>query len=321
MEKRNLLISLLTISIIGLIIAGSSLAYFTDKDKNPEVIFVLGNVQIQSMTAEEVNPASVFEECRTAQWTIKNTGTKQAKLRARVITNWDRDNTTGVCSSESAWAVDDSIVDKWQVSTISPLFGQGNSQARYNIFNKGGTLTLKLGYGANYTNVGTVYIRNDANKIYVEIDTINGWELSETHLYVGLTPPTNSAPGQLGNTREPNSTSYTYELPLPSGSQIYIALHAAVSSCGEEEISTSSNAAEPDYNIQVLSNGWTEVPDNNGWYYYCSSVLPQQEIEFKVRLCVTDEDWEGNLELYFEAEAVQASNNAMDHEWPQNLCN
>lgn len=317
MIKKNILIGILTISILILMVAGASLAYFTDKDDNPKTKYVLGTVNIETApSAEEVYDLNSSFVCKEAKWTITNTGTKVAKLRARVITIWedDGDEDRELGNEETAWAVDKSINNKWQKSDICPRFGKGDNQARYNIYN-GELLTLKLGAGENYIDVGSVKIWDDGEYIYIDINTKGNWKLSETHLYVGTTVPQKSAPGQLGNECTPNSKSYTYQLLLPEGNNIYISLHAVVKRENKKGgPSNTQSVAEPEYSIEVISDGWTKEPDDDGWYYYEDSVSPQEEIPFHVKVCLK-EYWEGSLEIAIEAEAVQASNNAPEYEW------
>ena len=45
--------------------------------------------------------------------------------------------------------------------------------------------------------------------------------------------------------------------------------------------------------------------------------MPGAKAEFHLGVVLND-PWEGSLQLSIEAEAVQASNDAVDYEWPDN---
>lgn len=69
--------------------------------------------------------------------------------------------------------------------------------------------------------VGDVYVWNDGIELYVKYEiTEAGWEITETHLYVGKNSPTTSAPGQFpydnANASEVTDTYVFFELPLSS---------------------------------------------------------------------------------------------------------
>lgn len=322
MKKRNVLIVLFIITILGFIIAGASLAYFIDNDENSDPKFVLGTVAIDiSPGNEEENVLGPLAASKTGKWIIKNIGSKAVKLRARVSTEWEADQGDKVCNEEgSAWAVHESIIDKKQEDGDSPRFGQGNNQGRYNIYTASSGYSeedpfkLKLGVDENYTKVGTVSVWDDGNKIYIKIETIGNRIMPETHLYLGTEKPTNSAPGQLGYKSSPNGNEYMYQLPLPStNEEIYIAVHAEVWKCTSAG-GTTGTVEPPDYEFKVLTESWVGPKGEEDWYYYCSDVKSGEEIEFELQIEIGDA-WEGNLELSLEAEAVQASNNAIEAEW------
>ncbi len=83
---------------------------------------------------------------------------------------------------------------------------------------------------------GSVTVGNDETNLYVTFSTTNGWEMKETHLYVGdgtnLTNKAgNAAPGQFPykTTHDPRVTSFTYTIPLQGLPEcMVIAAHAAV---------------------------------------------------------------------------------------------
>ena len=132
-------------------------------------------------------------------------------------------------------------------------------------------------------NVGTVSVWNDGTTLYVKYDTIDGWEMTETHLAVAtdptLIPQTlpnkkglgggNPIPGQFAYStiHNPAVITFTYEIPLSTwgpGTTLYIAAHAAVKKCTTESFtfapeltwtrsSESTVAVYPGYGAQ-----WTQ---------------------------------------------------------------
>lgn len=82
--------------------------------------------------------------------------------------------------------------------------------------------------GQNWV-VGEVRVWDTAGKLYVTFDTTaSGWEMEETHLYIGMNPPQQMAPGQFPY-KHPSvySTTDSYgPITLPAAC-IYIAAHAA----------------------------------------------------------------------------------------------
>lgn len=89
-----------------------------------------------------------------------------------------------------------------------------------------------------YYNSGSVTVTNDANYIYVTYTTANGYELTQTHLYVGpcsnipVNNPGNPIPGQFPYGGNHNYlTTVSYQVPIsqiPPGGCGCIAAHAVV---------------------------------------------------------------------------------------------
>jgi hypothetical protein len=90
---------------------------------------------------------------------------------------------------------------------------------------------------------GSVTAANDDDYLYVTF-SLDGWTMSESHLYVGTSPPNNSAPGQFPYSAEhdPAVDSYTYQIPLgdwDGGEKLYIAAHAVVWEDGADKSETA----------------------------------------------------------------------------------
>jgi hypothetical protein len=153
------------------------------------------------------------------------------------------------------------------------------------------TYTLWAG---QYIDAGTITVTNDAENIYLTYATINGWEITSTHYYVGLTDPNNqedalsSAPGQFPyqDVLTSPTDSVTYIIPIgdldyystPKGAKweaagtpgdaelgdtIYIATHAEAQK--EEEDGTI-----------VTESAWCEGDEfGKGWAMFATYELKQ----------------------------------------------
>lgn len=110
-------------------------------------------------------------------------------------------------------------------------------------------------FAGKTTDVGDVYVWNDATNLYVEIVLADGWCMTESHVAAATAPggiPQNSqqnpTPGQFayGDSYSPcesNGDQFTIPLPGALGSSAYLAVHARV----WDESATAS--------LDVFSNG------------------------------------------------------------------
>ncbi|HES58096.1 MAG TPA: hypothetical protein ENO21_01555 [Firmicutes bacterium] len=125
--------------------------------------------------------------------------------------------------------------------------------------------------------VGYVYIASDGTFLTVEVETIDGWEMSSTHLYVGNVPPDTGAPGQFPFQAEfdPWVTNYTYP-PVPLADYnveykagLYFAIHVDVHKQGQEETGWAGdwNNGAPSWDF-----GWADKW--GGYMYDCLPPLP-----------------------------------------------
>jgi len=136
--------------------------------------------------------------------------------------------------------------------------------------------TWTLVYGATFEEIGWVTLAIDGNNLVVTIHCDPPWTMTETQLYLGLTPPNKLAPGSWPYQHTglaPGTTNDTYTIPLNSipagpGDTVYIAIHAVVvnSITGASETAMSW---DDDNNAQWKENNWKryswfEVPDGSG---------------------------------------------------------
>lgn len=62
---------------------------------------------------------------------------------------------------------------------------------------------------------------------------------------------------------------------------------------------------QPSYIVTLSEDLWYQ--DENGWYVYRNPVFPNEMIQVDAEITVIDPDWQGALELFFEAEASEAT--------------
>ena len=85
-------------------------------------------------------------------------------------------------------------------------------------------------------NVGTLTVEVIGTDLVVIFETTGGWTLTETHLYVGESRPTKSAPGKFPykDDHPDDVTFYTYTIEDIGTGWRAIAAHAVVQGCQEE---------------------------------------------------------------------------------------
>ena len=127
--------------------------------------------------------------------------------------------------------------------------------------------------------VGSVWLWNDADNIYVQYNTEGCWQLTETHLDVAQTfadiPKTRSGNPKVGHFALPDGTrtgmehdtavpvhTYTYVVPLDGLSGwVVIAAHAVVNCDGREE--TAWGGCNPFHPPDYRGGNWAHYT----WYY------------------------------------------------------
>ena len=341
--KLRIIASLAVLSLaVSLVIAGITTAWFTSKDSPPAATaFLMGILNIE-ITGEEVDSdefrweISSEGDCREFTWTIANTGTKGAYLRARLVET--------VRGEETAWGEGTRFVEEpgnWAMYFPYQVGSQGSNNS----------LTVDLLAGQHQL-AGTVKVWNDNDHLYVQYSTEeagdeetgdeDGWQIAQLHLAVAddllLIPTTPSGKNQ-GNPipgRFPFQESFdelvsstTFEIDLqgtyPEGAlkglaydwiddepaTLYIAAHADL--IGTE---TSPAAGLVEWSQQEdCSHQWEE---HGGYWYYCPDppVAPGEE----VTLCLTGCPLETGLyQVKLSAEAVQAHPEAVALYWGEDV--
>jgi len=344
MLKRNLVASLLLIILMAASITGATYAWFTSSSAVIENAFTTGTVKLsepviesQSSTAKE----DPDRKCETIEWKFSTTGTKSTYVRVRpdAIATGEKIE----FEDETAWVGVDG--DDPEFKTINS--GQSwNQYYEYDLdqFADGEELDLDILASSEYKDVGDATTKVNGDKLYIDLETTGGWEMDEVHIYAGLEPPDNHAPGQFGwgfenisgseRTRfsfetdkineefdgSTNDTPEKYISGLEGTGTIYIVVHLVV-----VKEATGSNGETIDLNVDInLCSGqeddWQEA---GGWWYYGSSDQPyivnidSPEVKVCFEYCVTGQEGYKvkSMEAYLEAEAVQASNYAIDYIW------
>jgi hypothetical protein len=139
------------------------------------------------------------------------------------------------------------------------------------------TVTLWAG---QHINAGTISVWNNGENLYVKYETNGGWVMTETHLYVGKTDPSQltSAPGQFPYkaVHDPAVSEYTYIIALAEidsyqlkkngktwlawdspggvapGDDVYIAAHAVLS--GGVDATTTTVISDDTVQVTVGNN-------------------------------------------------------------------
>jgi len=109
-----------------------------------------------------------------------------------------------------------------------------------------------------------------------------GWELLETHLYVGTSAPTKSAPGQFPYGPESEyATDDGYSIPLsvlPESDSFFIAAQAEIGMI-DEYGEPVLNDPDPEIGEQIEETTWaegTQIRTGKNWAMYFEFPLPTE---------------------------------------------
>jgi len=309
MRSRSIFSLISIVLATALVIGGFSLAWFTDKGApSTRPALSTGTVDFEIVTAELVgsqgDEQSVWEagESKDFFWAIENTGSKAALYRAKLI-----ETVQSVGKEETAWG---------EGTRFRP---QGN-WGMYFIFDQN-PKTVRLIAGQHFE-AGTVEMRSEDGKTYVTLRTNKTWKLVETHVHVAdnlgefTNPAGNPVPGQFRYKDEqlPMVEQWTYEVTdsMPASGTVYVAVHAVVVASGEPE------TAEGQIEWSLAEDAEDEWKYHEGWWYYCGPPVGAGEtVSLKLTGRLPDEDGveSGCYTVILKAEAVQATNDAIKHEW------
>jgi len=128
----------------------------------------------------------------------------------------------------------------------------------------------ELVVGRQHVPVGelTVEVDTSGNLVITYIITDPEWKLLGTHLYVGITPPTKSAPGRFpyGPEDVVEEGKYVIDLEGFTGT-LYIAAHAEIGM-----IDGDGNPVLDEYEEQIKETTWAygdnQIPPGKNWAMY-----------------------------------------------------
>lgn len=297
----------LVVAMMAALVGGATMAWFTHQAEGGKAIFTAGTVEVSAGNAvitgtgshDNWNPG----DCNQVKWVIKNTGSKTSYIRVRLDKGWENGDVQ--CQIETAWSE-------------GTRFGGGWAQYFYT--QKGQQKSVRFLAGQHHE-AGTITVWNDEEFIFVRFDTINGWEMQKTHLYVGSNPPTRHAPGQLGRKNEnlDDPTTDLYKIPIGevTGDTIYVAAHADVTRCVGDlsDCNVRWELCEDSQGKWILGK--------DGYYYYFEPVAAGQEIKICFNVCLdgekTDNKFQGKRFIAnIIVDSVQSSHGAIHEVWPSN---
>ncbi len=343
MLKRNLVASLLLIILMAASITGATYAWFTSSSTVIQNAFTAGTVELsepviesQSSTVKE----DLDRKCEIIEWKFSNTGTKSTYVRVRPDAKATGEKIE--FDDETAWVGVDG--DDPDFKTIDS--GQDwNQYYEYDLsqFADGDELNLDILASSEFKDVGDATTKVYEDTLYIDLETTGGWEMAEVHIYAGLEKPTNHSPGQLGwgfenltgaeRTHFPFATDKINEKFAPPNKNpeqlvseldgtetIYIVVHLDVV---KETTGSNGGTIALDVDIDLCSGQEDDWQEDGGWWYYGNSNGPyvvnidSPEVVVCFKYCAIAQDGYKikSMEAYLEAEAVQASNYAIDLVW------
>ena len=328
MLRAKLLISLTIIILMSGLVAGATTAWFVSNVTLNNITFTAGTVQVSSSDISIEDSSDYCEDdstCRMVIWDITNRGSKAVYLRAK----YEGYGTEGECHEESAWAGAVDVEDKDHVEEFT-----GANWAMYFEAVVGENKEVDFVAG-QHIDVGNVYVSTDIenDELVIKVETEGGWAMEELHAAVVddeeifTEQMENPAPGQFPFKADDlgDVTEYTFNLPLSGkysrgslkgqtynwtvGEPIFIAVQGKVNRCipGGDPV---------DVHWQLCDDSdWVEGSD--GWWYYCQTPVQPED---SVQLCFIVKNLFDQYSAELELEAIQSSNNAINVEWPGNLC-
>ena len=130
---------------------------------------------------------------------------------------------------------------------------------------------------------GRVAVSIEGDILQVTYQTIDGWEMTETHLYVGTEAPSKSAPGKFlfkndeaANVTEDNYEVSLSELGIEAGQIVYLAAQAALQ---KPLLDEEGNPVldEEGNQIYLEESAWAEgeqIRPNKNWAMYFAIEIP-----------------------------------------------
>lgn len=302
----------------ALVVGGFSLAWFTDEHTpSSGPALSTGTVDYEIIAAElvgcEEDEDRIWRpgESRDFFWAIENTGSKAALYRAKLKETVETGTFEG---QETAWGK-------------GMRFVNPGNWAMYFIFDEDPTVVPFIAGQHHYAGTVSVYTENSRTKVTIQMAP--GCVMREAHVHVAGTPSEFPMAGQSGNPKVGhfrykkenlnNATQLTFDVTdsIPPSGPVYVAAHAEVIG-GSESVPVEGSYVE-----WVLTDGasanWiyqTDEDSNDGWWYYCGPpVRAGETVKLELTGTLSETAPSGEYKVVLEAEAVQASNDAINHVW------
>lgn len=317
--QLKMTIVLMTLVLVIALVTGGTMAWFTDQNSPVSFAsFVTGTVNLE-ITGEKALPDDFrweTEESRQFIWTIENTGSKPAFIRA-----WPE---ITVSHNESAWGEGKRFANpgNWAMYFEYPVEGGNSEHPR----------VVRLLAG-QHDEAGTVTIREAGGCLHVELGAAEAWGISEVHLAVAddfsLIPktPGGPVPGRFPFKCEFDAVTEAYSFVIPmsgtypdgalknreyswtGGETLYIAAHACLVS---SETVVNGNVVYWNQ-TEESPHQWTEYQGR--WYYLNGPVLPGGKIKLDLTGFLQKPQETETLGIKLKAEAVQDLPDAVQKIW------
>lgn len=310
--RLNIAGSILILLLATASIGGATMAWFIGESHGNTSAFTAGIVTIsEPVIQNDQNWQS--GQCEPVQWSIFNYGSKKAYIRVLPTVQGASSEPIYIASHVSAGSE-----TAWVGEPEGPTIPSGPNWNRYFIYHAGcytedNPYIQKILAGSNQIEIGSVEVWDDGEKLYMRYNLYNT-TTDEIHVYAGMNPPTHHAPGQLGFSYyfSPGVSTFDFQKEYifdKQGGNAEVAI---------KEILSVENAGLSWEICPEAEGEWFE--GNDGWWYYgvgeeLTEIAPSEEVTVCFLLCI-DENYDGAVEFFVVAEAVQSSNNAVDNVWP-----
>jgi hypothetical protein len=194
-----------------------------------KIQFVLGTLPEQNPPETPPTIEDLLEIDRSVERTLRNVIKKEMLLQFKLE---DTLSTTTVSTTTTTTTTTQETTQVGSAWTQGTHFGTSAIAKYTTLASDQNDKSVDLVLGATEIDVGTVQIHRSGDSLFVTVTTDPPFVMSQAHLYVDDTAPTNSAPGQLGHTYDPGIffTSHTFIVDISefSGEELFIAAHALI---------------------------------------------------------------------------------------------
>ncbi|UNC93469.1 hypothetical protein [Candidatus Contubernalis alkaliaceticus] len=323
--RHGIAVSILILVLASFSVGGAALAWFTFEAGLIQNVFTAGTVQIDEWEITSQGQGWESGECNELAWSFTNTGSKRTYVRVKPDVEVDIHYVYDPLyiaikvnvNNETAWVGLDWINERPFITTTK---NKTHSWAQYFQYQPGqyteqSPMVRGIWTSNNpltkFNKLGEVLIWDDGVNIYIQHQLYEGSVMTDTYIYVGLEIPANLHPGHFTHNDymfsfPPNVHSdedpFTFSMPVPT------------SNGGPEEINITWELCPHQSSSWVLgADGW--------WYYGTVSGPTEVPSEGTVEVCFTfcvPQGFNGTIDISLDAEAIQASHDAIHHVWLEN---